>query len=73
MFRQGILKKLESGRYGIVEKELSCGVICELYITEDDIFINGRIEANMKGEYYFLSDSGKHYSLEDNMIVGYEV
>lgn len=72
MFKQGILKKLENGRFGIVTKELSCGSIVELYISKDNTFIKGRIEANMEGEYYFLSNEGQAYNLEDNMFIAYE-
>lgn len=72
MFKQGILKKLDSGRFGIVDKELSCGTNVDLYIKEKNTFILGRIEANMEGEYYFLSDEGEQIPLEDNMFIGYE-
>lgn len=70
MYIQGILKKMESGKYGVVTKELSCGDVVEVYVNGD--LVEGTIQADRHGEYYFLSRDKKEYKLQDLMPIAYE-
>lgn len=63
---EGLLEKLENGRYAVQGIELSAGTYLEYFDAEEECFYPSRLEHN--GQDYYIVALGKDRSIEGVLV-----